>query len=134
LQRLNERFILANTEVKSNIAHMDDSLIQRPRGLTATRQALKRSPVVALLGPRQCGKTTLAHQLAGADRHFFDLESSLDRQALAVAAERTLAPLRGLVVLDEVQTMPQLLPVLRVLADRRGTPARFLLLGSASPD
>lgn len=113
---------------------MDDSFIQRPRGLTATRQALKRSPVVALLGPRQCGKTTLAHQLAGADRHFFDLESSLDRQALSVAAERTLAPLRGLVVLDEVQTMPQLLPVLRVLADRRGPPARFLLLGSASPD
>ena len=65
---------------------------------------------------------------------FFDLESTLDRQALTVAAERTLAPLRGLVVLDEVQTMPQLLPTLRVLSDRRGTPARFLLLGSASPD
>ena len=72
--------------------------------------------------------------MAGAESHFFDLESSLDRQALSVAAERTLAPLRGLVVLDEVQTMPQLLPVLRVLADRRETPARFLLLGSASPD
>ena len=113
---------------------MNDSFIQRPRALAATRQALKRSPVVALLGPRQCGKTTLAHQLAGADRHFFDLESTLDRQALSVAGERTLDPLRGLVVLDEVQTMPQLLPVLRVLADRRGTPARFLLLGSASPD
>ena len=58
----------------------------------------------------------------------------MDRQALSAAPERTLSPLRGLVVLDEVQTMPQLLPVLRVLADRRGTPARFLLLGSASPD
>jgi hypothetical protein len=76
----------------------------------------------------------LAHQLEGVERHFFDLESSLDRQALSIAAERTLSPLRGLVVLDEVQTMPQLLPGLRVLADRRGTPARFLLLGSASPD
>ena len=98
------------------------------------RQALERSPVVALLGPRQCGKTTLAHQLAEVGSHFFDLESSLDRQSLSVSAERTLEPLRGLVILDEVQTMPQLLPVLRVLADRRDTPARFLLLGSASPD
>ena len=111
-----------------------NALVQRPRVLEAVRQALKRSPVVALLGPRQCGKTTLAHQLTGADSHFFDLESTLDRQALSLAAERTLAPLRGMVVLDEVQTMPQLLPVLRVLADRRETPARFLLLGSASPD
>ena len=76
----------------------------------------------------------LAHQLAGAESQFFDLESSLDRQVLSAVPERTLAPLRGLVVLDEVQTMPQLLPVLRVLSDRRETPARFLLLGSASPD
>ena len=109
-------------------------LIQRPHALGELQLALKRSPIVALLGPRQCGKTTLAHQLAGADQHFFDLESSLDRQALAAAPEPTLPPLRGLVILDEVQTMPQLLPVLRVLSDRRGTPARFLLLGSASPD
>jgi len=121
-------------ESVSDIASIMSALIQRPRVLAAVLKALKRSPVVALLGPRQCGKTTLAHQLAGADRHFFDLESTLDRQALSLAAERTLAPLRGLVVLDEVQTMPQLLPVLRVLADRRETPARFLLLGSASPD
>lgn len=113
---------------------MTSVFIQRPRVVEAMRQALKRSPVVALLGPRQCGKTTLAHQLAEADSHFFDLDSTLDRQALSVAAERTLAPLRGMVILDEVQTMPQLLPVLRVLADRRDAPARFLLLGSASPD
>ena len=111
-----------------------NELIQRPRVFEAMQQALARSPVVALLGPRQCGKTTLAHQLTGAESHFFDLESTLDRQALALAAERTLAPLRGMVVLDEIQTMPQLLPALRVLADRRETPARFLLLGSASPD
>ncbi|MCX6893312.1 MAG: ATP-binding protein [Verrucomicrobiota bacterium] len=110
------------------------AFIQRSRVLDELQRALKRSPVVALLGPRQCGKTTLAHQLADSDRHFFDLDSSLDRQALSAAPERTLTPLRGLVVLDEVQTMPQLLPVLRVLSDRPGTPARFLLLGSASPD
>ena len=113
---------------------MMNELIQRPRVFEAMQQALARSPVVALLGPRQCGKTTLAHQLTGAESHFFDLESTLDRQALSLAAERTLAPLRGMVVLDEIQTMPQLLPALRVLADRRETPARFLLLGSASPD
>ena len=113
---------------------MTDAFVPRPRALGALRQALKRSPIVALLGPRQCGKTTLAHQLAGADSQFFDLESSTDRQPLSAAPERTLAPLRGLVVLDEVQTMPQILPVLRVLSDRPGTPARFLLLGSASPD
>jgi len=108
--------------------------VQRPAVVGALQSALKRSPIVALLGPRQCGKTTLAHLLVGEQSHFFDLESSLDRQSLAVAAERTLAPLKGLVVLDEVQTMPQLLPTLRVLADRREQPARFLLLGSASPD
>ena len=113
---------------------MSEFLVPRPRVLEAIRLALKRSPVAALLGPRQCGKTTLARQLTSTDSHFFDLESSLDRQSLAVAAEGTLGPLRGLVVLDEVQTMPELLPVLRVLADRRGAPARFLLLGSASPD
>ena len=109
-------------------------MIYRTRAVAALEQALKRSPVVALLGPRQCGKTTLARPFTGTTGHFFDLESTLDRQALSLAAERTLAPLRGMVVLDEVQTMPQLLPVLRVLADRRDTPARFLLLGSASPD
>ena len=113
---------------------MMNEFIQRPRVFEAMQQALARSPVVALLGPRQCGKTTLAHQLTGAESHFFDLESTLDRQALALAAERTLAPLRGMVVLDEIQTMPQLLPALRVLADRREIPARFLVLGSASPD
>ena len=113
---------------------MNGRHLPRPGPLGALRLALERSPVVALLGARQCGKTTLAHELAGAVTHVFDLERSVDRQALSAAPERTLSPLRGLVVLDEVQTMPQLLPVLRVLADRRETPARFLLLGSASPD
>lgn len=111
-----------------------DALIKRPRALEELQRALRRSPIVALLGPRQCGKTTLARQVARAEAQFFDLESSLDRPALAAAAERTLGPLQGLVVLDEVQTMPQLLPALRVLSDRPGTPARFLILGSASPD
>ena len=108
--------------------------IDRPRVVAELRDALRRSPIAALLGPRQCGKTTVARAFGGPDAHFFDLENSLDRQALALAPERTLGPLRGLVVLDEVQTMPALLPTLRVLADRSDVPARFLLLGSASPD
>ena len=126
--------ILEIAELESYFSRMSGAFIQRTRVLVELQQALTRSPVAALLGPRQCGKTTLARQVAGDGGQFFDLESSLDRQSLALAPERTLDPLRGLVVLDEIQTMPQLLPVLRVLADRPGAPARFLLLGSASPD
>jgi hypothetical protein len=96
------------------------------------RAALRRAPIVALLGPRQCGKTTLARGFPAAA--FFDLQRTADRHALAAAPEQTLGAQRGLVVLDEVQTMPQLLPVLRVLADRPDRPAQFLMLGSASPD
>ena len=89
-------------------------------------KALQNSPIVALLGPRQCGKTTLARAVANRGTNFFDLESSGDRQALAVAPQQALSALSGLVVLDEIQTMPQLFPVLRVLADRHSAPAKFL--------
>ncbi len=106
--------------------------IARPVHSQQVRAALARSPVVALLGARQCGKTTLAQELDAAAT--FDLDHSADRLALTSTPEQTLGALRGLVVLDEVQSMPALLPVLRVLADRKGKPARFLLLGSASPD
>lgn len=98
------------------------------------QQALKRSPVVVLLGPRQVGKTTLAQQLAS--QHpgalFMDLERESDRAAVA-RAELFFPPLRQrLVVLDEVQTLPDLFRALRpeIDADRRA--GRFLLLGSAS--
>lgn len=89
---------------------------------------------MALIGPRQCGKTTLARQLLPARaRNYFDLE---EPASLAQLAEpmTALAPLRGLVVIDEVQRRPDLFPILRVLADRRPPPARFLVLGSASPE
>ena len=108
-------------------------MIPRPALLQRVRTALRESPIVALLGPRQCGKTTLARQLAAGGREqFFDLEDAVDLARLE-APQRTLAALRGLVVIDEVQRLPSLFPVLRVLADRRPTRARFLVLGSASP-
>lgn len=97
-------------------------------------RALRRSPVVTLLGPRQCGKSTLARQLAaqGAGR-YFDLEDPVDLARLA-HPQTALTPIRGLVVLDEIQFRPDLFPLLRVLADRTPVRTRFLLLGSASPD
>jgi predicted AAA+ superfamily ATPase len=108
------------------------SLPRRALG-AALRAALRDSPVVALLGPRQCGKTTLARQVAGRRAFYFDLEDPADAARLEQPAS-ALAPLRGLAVIDEVQRAPQLLPVLRVLADRKPAPARFLLLGSAAPE
>ena len=98
------------------------------------RQALRRSPIVSLIGPRQCGKSTLARQIAvGEPGEFFDLEDPVDLARLA-HPQTALSPLRGLVVLDEIQLRPDLFSLLRVLADRRPRRARFLLLGSASPD
>ncbi len=111
-------------------------MIQRRRHLQALEGYLSRHPVVAILGARQVGKTTLAGQLL-ARQHppatVFDLENPDD---LAQLSEPMLAlkELRGLVVFDEIQRRPDLFPILRVLADRPGTPARFLVLGSASPE
>lgn len=98
------------------------------------RAALKRSRVVALLGARQSGKTTLARTFVPpGSLNYFDLE---DRASLARLDEPDLAlrPLRGLVVIDEVQRRPDIFPLLRVLADRKPLPARFLILGSAAPE
>ncbi len=108
-------------------------MVERVQALGQIRRALKRSRVVALVGPRQCGKTTLARQLVRPDTlNYFDLE---DPASLARLAEPmlALAPLRGVVVIDEVQRRPDLFPILRVLADRKPLSARFLILGSASP-
>lgn len=102
--------------------------------LSQIRRAFRRSPVVALIGPRQSGKTTLARTIVPPDSlRYFDLEepTSLARLAEPMTA---LAPLRGVIVIDEVQRRPDLFPVLRVLADRAPMPARFLILGSASPE
>ncbi len=109
--------------------------LERPGAEEAVRRALRENPVCALLGPRQCGKTTLARKIAGRGPrdHFFDLESAVGRSRLS-EPELALAPLEGLVVVDEIQRMPALFETLRPLADRRPSPARFLVLGSASPD
>jgi predicted AAA+ superfamily ATPase len=102
--------------------------------IVLVRSGLRRSRVIALVGPRQCGKTTLAREFVAPDSiNYFDLE---DPRSLARLNEPDLAlrPLRKLVVIDEIQRRPDLFPLLRVLADRRPLPARFLILGSASPD
>ena len=112
-------------------------IIERRKYLERIRARLADYPVVALLGPRQVGKTTLAKLLenSGLDEavHHFDLESPGDLVRLAYP-ELVLSPLKGVVILDEIQRMPELFPLLRVLADRSNVPARILLLGSASPD
>ncbi len=109
-------------------------MIGRPKYEEKVRVAMRRSPVTALLGPRQSGKTTLARKMAeNATSTFFDLESPRDIQRLQ-NPELVLGRLRGMVVIDEVQLMPELFPVLRVLADRPDNPAHFLILGSASPE
>ena len=108
-------------------------MIERHALSALVGEALARSPAVALVGPRQVGKTTLARTLLSGDSpKWFDLE---DPQVVAQLAEPLVAlrDLRGLVVIDEIQHAPELFKLLRVLIDRPGVPARFLLLGSASP-
>lgn len=109
-------------------------MIDRRTDIRLVRTSLRQSRVVALLGPRQCGKTTLARQFVPADSvNYFDLE---DPQSVARLTEpnTALRPLKGLVVVDEIQRRPELFPLLRVLADCKPLPARFLILGSAAPD
>ena len=109
-------------------------VIDRPTVRARIHEAFSVHPAVALTGPRQCGKTTLARMIAAnaPGSTFLDLESAVDRRRLQTP-EQTLAGLSGLVVIDEVQRKPELFETLRVLVDRAGNPARFLVLGSASP-
>lgn len=109
-------------------------MLERRRLLERIRRALKRSRVVALIGPRQSGKTTLARQIMpNGSGNYFDLEDPTSR-TLLTQPMTALEDLRGVVVIDEVQHRPDLFQVLRVLADRKPLPARFLILGSASPE
>ncbi len=107
-------------------------MIKRPDALNRISQGFHVHSVVALLGPRQCGKTTLAMMLAkGKKSIYFDLENPADIRRLE-SPLRALEGLSDMVIIDEVQRQPALLEILRVLVDRPKNPAKFLLLGSAS--
>ncbi len=109
-------------------------MIKRLELKEQVQKALRRSRVVVLLGPRQCGKTTLVREfLPAGQRNYFDLEDTDDLERLD-DPKPELASLRGLVVIDEIQRKPNLFPLLRVLSDRKPLPAKFLILGSASPE
>ncbi len=108
-------------------------MIKRTSYQTQLSKGIKRSPITALLGPRQCGKTTLSRIFGeGKKAEYFDLESQPDLRRLQ-NPEMMLNSLQGIVVLDEIQNFPELFPVLRVIVDRPKNKARFLILGSASP-
>ena len=110
------------------------SMVSRIHLKRSVSDALDRSRIVALLGPRQCGKTTIAREFIPVDSiNYFDLEDpvSLMRLEEPLTALRELS---GLVIIDEIQRKPDLFPILRVLSDRVPLPAKFLILGSASPE
>jgi len=108
-------------------------MINRSKFINLINTAVQRSPVTALVGPRQCGKTTLARVIAKeSESVYFDLESPTDLARLSNPA-LTLESYTGLIIIDEIQHRPDLFPLLRVLADRTPLRTRFLILGSASP-
>jgi predicted AAA+ superfamily ATPase len=108
-------------------------MIPRPAVIDQISRAFEVHPIVTLLGPRQCGKTTLARMISGYESsNYFDLENPVDLRRLS-APMTILEQLSGLVILDEIQHRSELFELLRVLVDRPQNQARFLLLGSASP-
>ena len=109
-------------------------VIPRSEIKNSVQAALQRSRVVALVGPRQCGKTTIAREFVPVNSaNYFDLEDPVSLARLE-EPRTALEGLLGIVVIDEVQRRPELFPILRVLADRQPRPAQFLILGSASPE
>ncbi len=111
-------------------------MIRRDSLISLVWNAINESPIVALLGTRQIGKTTLAKQFIAEwteDIHYFDMEDAADRMAMN-NPKQVLESLTGLVVIDEVQVVPHIFTALRPLCDRNPLPSRFCLLGSASPE
>lgn len=109
--------------------------IDRPQFETEVLKSLGYNQVTAILGPRQCGKTTLARKISETIKStFFDLENPADFELLKISPLQLLGGLEGLIVIDEIQRLPELFPQLRVLADDAGSKRKFLILGSASPD
>jgi predicted AAA+ superfamily ATPase len=113
------------------MAHVN--VIPRPTELARIREGLAHWPVTVLFGPRQVGKTTLVEGFATSPNHYFDLHKLVDRARLEESNFRILDGLDGVVVIDEAQEMPALFQKLRVLADRRENPTRFVITGSVSP-
>lgn len=117
-----------------NIQGINLSIIERRKELDSIEKLLKKNPIAGIIGARQVGKKTLARQFAekaGAASIYYDLENPEDEARLADPM-LALKQHKGLVIIDEIQRHPDIFPVLRVLADRKRTPARFLILGSAS--
>jgi predicted AAA+ superfamily ATPase len=108
---------------------MDDDLFRRLAG-DPLMAALRDTPVVMVVGPRQCGKTTLVRDLVGAHRTYLTLD---DQTVLQSAREDPTGFVRGRdqVTIDEVQRAPDLLPAIKQSVDRERRPGRFLLTGSA---
>ena len=112
---------------------MNPPLVARATLQNRPMQALAGNPVTVMVGPRQCGKSTLARTMAATQPStYFDLELPSDRARLQ-EPELMLSGLKGLVILDEIQLRPELFSLLRPLADRAGPENRYLLLGSAAP-
>jgi uncharacterized protein len=111
-----------------------DTHIHRAGMLARLREGLVHSPVVTLLGPRQCGKTNLVRPFASSSDNYFDLHAPADHARLEAHGFNILSRLEGTVVIDEAQRCPEVFRYLRALADRPDKTTRFLLTGSASPD
>ncbi len=109
--------------------------ISRPDFEAEIKESIRYNPVTAILGPRQCGKTTLARLISESmESNIFDLEDPADFELLRATAKQVLGNLDGLVILDEIQRNPDLFSLLRVLSDEPVSNRKFLILGSASPD
>jgi uncharacterized protein len=109
--------------------------INRPQFEAEVRESLSYNPVTAILGPRQCGKTTLARSISGTIKStLFDLEDPADFELLKSNPKQIFTGLEGLVIIDEIQRLPELFPLLRVLADEADSKRKYLILGSTSPD
>jgi len=109
--------------------------INRPGFIKEIETSIRNNPITAIMGPRQCGKTTLASAIArSTESTIFDLEDPADYDLLSETPKIILQQQKGLVILDEIQRIPELLPLLRVLADEQDSQRKYLILGSASPD
>ncbi|MBV8801895.1 MAG: ATP-binding protein [Gammaproteobacteria bacterium] len=109
--------------------------MNRPYFTQQIEDKLRTHPIVGILGPRQCGKTTLAKIYAEkmhlANVHHFDLEDPIDLARLE-NPKLTLEPLKGLIIIDEIKHAPNLFKLLRVLVDKNPLEQKYLILGSAS--